>query len=189
MRSSLVPTLPADRLPWQPIVLLSLATWFGASLLLDLLVMPTLYAGGMMETSEFASTGYALFGEFNHVELLLGATALTGLLAITQPLSQDSSNLNARNTWRAIWPALLLFIIPLLYTYGLTPQMSALGLSLDGSLAEAPAAMTAMHIAYWGMEMLKFGAIALLLYRLGGSFGLSGFNGGLDRGFGVAKPE
>lgn len=200
MRSKLVSS-PA-LLPWRPLVLLSLASWLGATLLLDCLVMPVLYAGGMISQSGFASVGYALFGAFNHVELLLGSVVLAGLMALVRPqdwLHAPSASSETREAayWRVLWPALVLFAIPLLYNYGLTPYMSALGLSLTEAAVEPSVSMNAMHAAYWGLEVIKLGAIALLLYRLSGSFGLdSGFsevNGGTDdrssNRFDLAKPE
>lgn len=180
MRSKM--TLQSQLLPWQQLVLLTLAGWFGASLLLDLLVMPTLYSGGMMTQSGFASTGYALFESFNHVELLLGSVVLTGLMVVVQQQDSTMPNQGETSHWRVLWPALLLFSIPLLYTYGLTPYMSALGLPLTEA-AEVPSSMDAMHGLYWGLEMMKVSMISLLLYRMSGIFGLGdrfqGFSGRL----------
>ncbi len=166
MRSSVAPD--SRSVSWQSLILLLATAWLGASLLLDLWVMPSLYGGGMMTQAGFASTGYMLFGGFNHVELIFGALLLTGLLVMTQ-----QPTATGQTRWRVLWPALLLLLIPAFDAYGLTPIMSALGLSIDGSVGEAPAVMGVMHGAYWGLELLKIGAIALLIHRFSGRLSLT----------------
>jgi hypothetical protein len=149
-----------------------------------------------MTQSGFASTGYALFGAFNHVELLLGAIVLSGLMVLIQAQNSRSTSADHRekSNWRVLWPALVLFAIPLLYNYGLTPHMSALGLPLTEAPVESTLTMNAMHAAYWGLELMKLSTIALLIYRLGGRFGLDDGAqldgaGGLNSRFDLAKPE
>ncbi|MCY7392794.1 MAG: hypothetical protein LH647_15315, partial [Leptolyngbyaceae cyanobacterium CAN_BIN12] len=51
-------------------------------------------------------------------------------------------------------------------TYGLTPQMSALGISLNwfNPSTEIPTEMTQLHVGYWLLETLKISASAALLW-------------------------
>lgn len=145
---------------WQTAVLFTLLFWLSGSLLLDTVVMPVLYSSGMMTEPGFATAGYSLFWVFNRVELLCAAIVLTGILFRCNLLNA-TGNLNQK----PIFLASFLFVIALVYTYGLAPQMSSLGLqlSLTGSASEVPALMNSLHIGYWLLELMKLGAGALLL--------------------------
>jgi hypothetical protein len=144
---------------WRAIVLFTLAFWVSGSLLLDLVIMPTLYMTGMMSAPDFASAGYSVFWIFNRVELLCAALALTGALIMQR------ANLTQHLPKWTVPLSTILLGLTLLYTYALTPEMSSLGLHLNAfeQAAEVPAAMNQMHIGYWLLELFKFGAIGALL--------------------------
>lgn len=146
---------------WHTIGLATLAVWLSGSLLLDLLLMPTLYSAGMMSQPGFASAGYSLFWVFNHLELLCAALVLTSVLVVRQAAGLPRWFLPA---------AAVLLVIALVYTYGLAPQMSALGLQLNWfEPSEVPTAMNQLHGGYWLLELLKLGLSGALLsssYRL-----------------------
>ncbi|MEM8603410.1 MAG: hypothetical protein AAGF24_06190, partial [Cyanobacteria bacterium P01_H01_bin.121] len=55
---------------WFKALLLALALWLGVSLSLDCLVMPMMYASGMMPGASFVAMGSSLFGVLNHLEFL-----------------------------------------------------------------------------------------------------------------------
>lgn len=145
---------------WRTIVLLTLGFWLSGSLILDSVIIPSLYVSGMMSESGFAAAGYLLFGNFNRIELLSAALILTGVLGI------DKTQLVNQN-WRrgAIAISLLLIAISLIDTYFLTPQMCAAGLQLN--LFEIPAqispAMSQLHTGYWTLEAIKLVAGGSLL--------------------------
>ena len=145
---------------WQTVVVFTLAFWLSSSLILDLVVMPSLYATGMMNQPGFAAAGYAIFWLFNRIELLCAALVLTGVLVLRwmQPIY-------SRKGYAGALLAALLVAIALLYTYALTPQMSALGLELDlfNTTLEVPAGMNQLHGSYWALEVLKFVSGGLLL--------------------------
>ncbi|GAB4377418.1 MAG: hypothetical protein Kow00121_26750 [Elainellaceae cyanobacterium] len=143
---------------WRTIVVGALAFWLSSSLLLDFVIMPTMYAAGMTTEPGFAAAGYSLFWIFNRVELLCAAFALTGVLVLK---TLDASSLHR---WAVPISATLL-AIALIYTYGLTPEMSSLGLQLNWfePRSEAPALMNQMHGSYWALELLKLTAAGLLL--------------------------
>ena len=141
----------------------------GCSVVLDLVIMPTLYGAGMMKQSGFASAGYSLFWVFNRVELVFAALVLTGVLALyslLRPMGQVGK-------W-AIALAVFLFAIPMIYAYALTPSMSALGLEfvpfdLSNLHQTVPVAMDQLHRDYFGLEALKLGlagGLFVLCYRL-----------------------
>jgi hypothetical protein len=142
---------------WQPAVLLTLGFWLGASLLLDWVIMPSLYITGMMTQASFSTVGYVIFWNFNRVELLSAAVVLTGVLA----LSKTQVN------WRrnGIILSVVLLVIALLDTYFLTPQMSAIGVNLNLFNAETtiPATMNVLHGSYWVLEVVKLIAGGALL--------------------------
>ncbi|MGI0490276.1 DUF4149 domain-containing protein [Alkalinema pantanalense CENA528] len=139
----------------------TLALWLSGSLFLDFLVLPSLYWAGMMSQSEFATVGYALFGNFNHFEVLCGAIVLSGFL-----WKQQLPKVQREAALRNIPLALVTLAIALIFTYVLAPQMSAMGLNLqDGSEAIVPAAMNQFHFLYWGLEIVKLGCLGLLLQR------------------------
>jgi hypothetical protein len=146
---------------WSTIVMFALGFWLSSSLILDLVVIPGLSAAGMMTQGGFASAGYLIFGIFNRIELLCAASVLTGFLVFRRHHSLTHSV----EPWSTILSGVLL-VIPLVYTYILTPQMSALGLqlSLFESTNTMPAAMISMHEGYWALETVKF-LVGLTLLR------------------------
>jgi hypothetical protein len=145
---------------WYNIAIGCIAFWISASLLLDLIVMPTLWATGMMESSGFASAGYSIFWLFNRVELVCAATILSSIWAIK---NLDSSNVYARKEMFAA--AVMLFAIAVFYTFFLTPYMSGLGINLDlfDNAKSIPADMNRMHSIYWVLETSKLGIATMLL--------------------------
>ncbi|KKJ00285.1 hypothetical protein [Prochlorothrix hollandica] len=144
---------------WLTVVSLTLALWLGASLLLDLVVMPCLSQAGMLHEAGFASAGYAIFGIFNRMEVLCGAVVVSGFLAV-----EGVSHRPVMYPRVALVLAGLLLLIPLAYLYVLSPNMSALGLSLNQfAEAETPMAMNLMHASYWILETFKVAAIGSLL--------------------------
>ncbi|MGJ3245410.1 MAG: hypothetical protein ACFE0I_04965 [Elainellaceae cyanobacterium] len=145
---------------WQTAIILTLALWLGGSLILDLVIMPSMYISGMMEQSGFAAAGYSIFEAFNHIEVFSAAVVLTGLLAI-----QYGASRLVQRARLAIALASLLLIITLIYLYGLTPEMSALGLNLDRfeSTPSVPSAMGLMHGSYWVLEICKLALGAVIL--------------------------
>jgi len=145
---------------WQTALILILSLWLGGCLVLDFLVMPGLYASGMMSQSDFAAAGSMVFGTFNHVELFAAAAIATGTLAMSH-----LHDFAGRGKQVAIALAILLLAVVAVDTYAMTPQMSALGVqlnSLDGTAA-TPAGMNEMHLGYWVLELLKLGGASLLL--------------------------
>lgn len=155
--------LSTKQFNWDSLVLLAAAFWLSISLFLDFLLMPMMYGTGMMAEPGFASAGYGLFWMFNRVELLCAACILTGLLALRQRQSEFSVLVSGSRSRWALMIGSGLLAIALIYTYLLTPQMSALGLPLSGDAEPVPAAMNLMHSAYWALEMLKLAAAAGLL--------------------------
>lgn len=147
----------ANRFSWQMATAAALGFWISCSLMLDFVVMPGMYVSGMMTQPGFAAAGYSIFWAFNRVELLCGAAVLTGLLAW---LSTES--IVGRRSLIAL--GMLLLAIPMVYTYGLTPMIGALGLQLDWFTAPAIApVMTQMHQGYWILELTKLvAAIGML---------------------------
>jgi hypothetical protein len=140
---------------WSTIIMFSLGFWLSSSFILDTVIIPSLWATGMMNQAEFASTGYIIFWLFNRIELLCAASILTGFLVIR----------SREREWRSIFLSGLLATIALIYTYLLTPQMSSLGLPLNlfETNSTMPTAMIAMHEVYWLLEIIKFVVGAVLL--------------------------
>jgi len=142
-------SLEFKRPVWQNVVILTLGFWLSASVILDWVIMPSLYVSGMMTQSSFASAGYTIFWNFNRVELLCAGLVLTGVLAFSQ----------SRSSWqkKAIFGANLLVAIALVDTYLLTPEMSAIGLQLNWfeAISETPAQMDLLHGSYWVLEIAK----------------------------------
>jgi len=147
------------RLSWATIVLLTLGLWLGGSLVVSLVVMPTLYAAGMMAEGTFAPAGYSLFWTLNRLELVSAAIVLTGVLV----MARNSCGQVGRGV---IALAALLLLVPLLDTYILTPEMTALGAQLDlfGDRLTVPQSMAWLHGSYWGLELVKLG-LGLWLFR------------------------
>ncbi|GAB4144069.1 MAG: hypothetical protein Fur0046_21400 [Cyanobacteria bacterium J069] len=141
-------------------VLLTVGFWLSGSLLLDLVVMPAMYASGMMTQPGFASAGYSVFWVFNRLGLLCVAIAFVGLLSLLQQ--------HKISGWAiaAVW---MLLGITLLLTYVMTPVMSGLALPLDWLTgnSEVPSSMAQMHGIYWVLEVLKLGLSAALLVAVG----------------------
>jgi len=140
---------------WQNVVIITLGFWLSASLLLDWVIMPSLYVSGMMTLSSFATAGYTIFWNFNRVELLCAGLVLTGVLA---------SSKNQFNWQRStVILATVMLAIALVDTYLLTPQMSAIGLQLNlFEAAEVPANMNLMHGVYWFIEAVKLAVGGIL---------------------------
>jgi len=133
-----------------------LGFWLSSSITIDLIVLPSLSAAGMMSTSDFASAGYLIFGIFNRIELFSAALILTFLLIIRRNLF--ISNSQPKTTSVSLIISSLLLAIALIYTYFLTPQMSALGMQLnlfDTGSSPMSDPMIAMHGIYWGLEVTK----------------------------------
>ncbi|MFH7025583.1 MAG: hypothetical protein ACHBN1_09290 [Heteroscytonema crispum UTEX LB 1556] len=144
------------RSTWQNVVMLTLGFWLSASLVLDWVIMPSLYLSGMMTQAGFATAGYVIFWNFNRIELLAAGVVLTGVLALN----------NTINWHRAgIILSVLLLAVTLLDTYSLTPQMSAIGVQLNlfDTVAEIPANMNLLHGGYWVLEAVKLIAGGTLL--------------------------
>lgn len=158
--TAIFPPSAPQRSGWQTVLVLVLAFWFSGSLLLDALVMPTLYAAGMMTEPGFASAGYSLFWLFNRIELLCAAISLTCVLILRY----------TRHPWQrpgqmTVLMAVLLVAIAAIETYALTPSMSALGLQLNWFTTQsAPAQMNGLHLSYWVLDLIKLGTAALLLW-------------------------
>jgi Domain of unknown function (DUF4149) len=142
---------------WYKILTLTLAFWLGASLFLDLVMMPSLYASGMMSQPDFVPAGYGIFWIFNRIELLCAALVVTGVL-VQQKISFNSQR-------SRVLLSLLMLSATIICTYFITPEMGALGVQLD--LFEAPIAipngMNQLHMSYWMLEIIKFVAGGVLL--------------------------
>ncbi len=142
---------------WHKGLALILTFWLSSSLLLDFVVMPSLFAAGMMTQPDFTTAGYGLFWVFNRVELLCAAFVLTGILA--QQRSEQKS-------FASIVLGVILLATSIVCTYFLTPQMSALGLNLNlFEPLQTPVGMNQLHISYWTLEACKFVAAGWLLKR------------------------
>jgi hypothetical protein len=94
--------------------------------------------------------------------VLTAAFILTGLLVLS---SEGLIRRNDRTT--PIMQGLTLLAIALFYTYCLTPAMSALALSLDGSEGIAVGrTMAILQGEYWLLELIKFAVLVFLLRRV-----------------------
>jgi Domain of unknown function (DUF4149) len=158
--SFLVGQTPTRR--WQNVAMGSLGLWLGGSLVLDLVVMPTLWATGMMESNGFASASYSIFWIFNRVELLCAAAALSSVWAL---IEVSRATLDSKREMLA--SAVMLLLIALSYTFVLTPYMSGLGIELDvfAMTKALPAEMDRLHAIYWVLEVSKLGIAGLLLSK------------------------
>jgi hypothetical protein len=169
--SKLASPLSLWQFNWESILLAVAAFWLSSSLLLDFLLMPTLYESGMMTAPDFAAAGYSIFWLFNRVELLCGAVILSGLLVLRQQRGSTGVVISgSRSRWALMLGGLLL-VIALAYTYVLTPQMGALGIHLSNPAVDplpaavgqsVPAGMGLLHGLYWALEALKLFAIGWL---------------------------
>lgn len=153
-----------SRPKWRLIVLATLSFWLSASLILDGIVMPSLYATGMVTQPGFASAGYFLFETFNHLEVVCAAIVVTGILLLkTLSVESQAVESQAIERWQIVSTFVLLAIV-LIFTYGLTPEMGALGLQLEQfQSAQLPALMNQMHSSYWVLEASKLGLAGALL--------------------------
>lgn len=154
---------------WVGAVLFALMFWFSSSLLMDFVIMPGLYLGGMMSQPDFGPAGYAMFWVFNRIELLCVGIVLTGLLVARQSRrEQDVITSGLRSRW-STEIAVGLLGITLVLTYAIAPAMGALGAFLDpfATTTAVPAAMDSMHGLYFSLEVLKLvgcGALLSLFY-------------------------
>ena len=143
---------------WQTAIILTLGFWLSASLVLDWVIMPSLYLSGMMTQAGFATAGYTMFWNFNRIELLSAGLILTGVLAMSKT-----------HSWRVgtVVLAVLLLAVSLIDTYFLTPQMSAIGVQLNlfETATTIPATMNLLHGGYWVLEAVKLLAAGTLLSR------------------------
>lgn len=138
----------------------TLGFWLSSSFLLDLVIVPTLFATGMMADTGFISAGYVLFSIFNRIELVCAALVLTGFLAFC-----FDHRLSPRQEMLSMVIASGLLNISLIYTYLITPQISGMGLEMEAIAATGsmPVGMMEWHGLYWGLEILKFVLGATLL--------------------------
>jgi hypothetical protein len=145
---------------WQLLAISSLGFWISGSLILDFVIMPTLWATGMMESSGFASAGYSIFWIFNRVELVCAGAVLSSILALS-----NLDRLSVVTGRKMLVGAGMLLAIALSYTFVITPYMSGLGLDLDilATTKSLPADMNQMHSMYWVLEASKLGIAGLLL--------------------------
>lgn len=137
---------------WQTLVILTLGFWLSSTLVLDGVIMPSLYVSGMMAQPGFTAAGYLLFWNFNRIELLSAALVVTGVLVLGKTRFAGANW--SRN---AVVLSLVLLAISLIETYFLTPQMCATGIQLNlfEVAAEIPAAMNQLHAGYWVLEVVK----------------------------------
>lgn len=141
---------------WQPAIMLTLGFWLSASVVLDWVIMPSLYLSGMMNESSFTTGGYAIFWNFNRIELLSAAVILTGVLALSKTQPNWHPN--------TIVFAIILLTVSLLETYFLTPNMCAAGIHLNlFETSTIPATMNLLHGGYWVLEAVKLVTGGILL--------------------------
>ena len=144
------------KINWRKSLVLVLAFWISSSILLDFVIMPSLFAAGMMTQPDFASAGYGIFWVFNRLEMLCAASVLTAVLGHQQ----------SENAPVSIILAGILFAIAIICTYFLSPQMSSLGLNLNWfESAHIPTGMNQLHVSYWVLEASKLLAGGWLLKR------------------------
>jgi hypothetical protein len=152
-----ISTVEFKRPTWETAIILALGFWLSSSLVLDWVIMPSLYLSGMMSQTDFTTAGYAIFWNFNRMELLSAAVVLTGVLALSQ----------AKSRWnpRVIVFAVMLLAVTLVDTYFLTPQMCAVGVNLNlfATTTTIPGEMNLLHSSYFFLEMLKVLAAGTLL--------------------------
>ena len=77
---------------WMAIILVVLGFWMSGSLIIDLVIMPSLSSAGMMNQAGFAAMGSSMFSIFNHLEILCAAIGLTSLIALGSTLPEGFSN-------------------------------------------------------------------------------------------------
>jgi hypothetical protein len=141
---------------WQPAIMLTLGFWLSASAVLDWVIMPSLYLSGMMNEAGFTTAGYAIFWNFNRIELLSAAVILTGVLALSRTKPSWHPN--------TIVFAIILLTVSVLETYFLTPSMCAAGIHLNlFETSTIPATMNLLHGSYWILEAVKLVTGGILL--------------------------
>ena len=74
------PNLESSQQRWQTVVCLTLGFWLSACIILDLVIMPSMYASGMMNTPDFTVAGSVMFSVF--VWLVLPTTNKDKLIVI-----------------------------------------------------------------------------------------------------------
>lgn len=150
----------SKRLPWQTVAMFALGFWLSGSLIVDFVLMPCLYTAGMMNQASFATTGYSIFWIFNRIELLCAAVVLVSLLAL-----RGTSHLYLYVRRWAVFLAAVLLTIAIIYTYIMTPQMSALAVQLNlfEPATGIPSGMVSMQGGYWLLETIKLTAGAIVL--------------------------
>ncbi|WP_017304039.1 DUF4149 domain-containing protein [Spirulina subsalsa] len=149
-------------LNWQLVVLATLGFWLSSSVVIDFVILPSLYASGMMAQEGFIGAGYLVFGIFNRLELLC-AGLITTCFLVLHFYHHHLSKLIDRGS--LILSGVLL-TIALIYTYILTPQMSGFGLHLnlfDSGVSSLSNTMVAMQFGYWGLELAKLVIGAVLV--------------------------
>jgi len=152
---------------WAGLILFTLGFWLSGSLLLDLVIMPCLSATGMISEESFTSALYVIFGIFNRIELVCAALVLTTVLVFRHYHNFSDQELS----W-ATSLSIALFTIAIIYTYILTPQLSAYGLQLNFDLFnnshKIPQEMMSLQGSYWFLEVAKLLAgmsLLKLFYR------------------------
>lgn len=152
-----ISTVDLKRPTWQTAILFALGFWLSASLVLDWVIVPSLYLSGMMSQASFTTAGYVIFWNFNRLELLSAAVVLTGVLAVSKTTSRWNPGV--------ILFAVMLLAITLLNTYFLTPQMCAVGthLNLFATASTVPTQMNLLHSGYFVLEVMKILAAGTLL--------------------------
>ncbi|MFM6154561.1 MAG: hypothetical protein ACKO3K_08420 [Cuspidothrix sp.] len=151
-----ISNLEFKRSTWQTAIILTLGFWLSASLVLDWVIMPSMYFAGMMKEASFSTAGYVVFWNFNRLELLASGVVLTSVLAISKTQSHWH--------WSSIILSGLLLTVAALDTYFLTPQMCALGANFSLLASNSvPATMDFLHSSYFLLEILKVVAGAMLL--------------------------
>jgi hypothetical protein len=144
---------------WQNVAICSLGFWLSGSLMLDLVIMPTLWATGMMESSGFASASYSIFWIFNRVELLCAAAIISSIWALSKIVRSSF------DTKQLLAGSLMLIAIALSFTFVITPYMSGLGLDFDvlAPTKSLPAEMDQLHSIYWVLEASKLGIAGMMM--------------------------
>ncbi|MBE7380433.1 MAG: hypothetical protein F6J95_003350 [Leptolyngbya sp. SIO1E4] len=154
----------SSRFSWLPGIFMITGFWLSSNLVLDFLVMPVMQVTGMTTQTDFASAGYTLFWSFNRLELLCAAIILTGILALRRrPEEFGICQSGSRCRW-AFALGFALLSLTLADTYVLTPELSAMAVSLDAlsdGFAIAPA-MNWLHGVYWLLEVLKLTSLGFL---------------------------
>ncbi len=139
-------------LSWTTVVMFALGFWLSSSLILDCVVIPGLSLSGMMNEGGFASAGFIIFGLFNRIELVCAALVLTGFLIFRR----YHLLIHLQERWSTVLASILLGIA-LIYTYFLTPELSAFGLEINAFSATntMPSIMIPLHWSYWILEAVK----------------------------------